>query len=337
MLKVVSIGGFGHSVFVFDDMVGMDQAKLVGLAPAFDGEDVSFFAGHDLCKDVKHYADYTKMIEEVKPDVAVISTRLDLIPDVIIAAANAGCHIIAEKPLALDADGLEKVRQVIKDNNVRLTAMLSMRSEEQFIAARQVYKSGRIGEAVLVNGRKSYKYGTRPEWFGDKYKYGGTIGWVGIHAFDFINFVTNLGFSKVAAMQGNFSHPERPACEDNCTIIAELSNGGHCTISVDLFRPASAGSHGDDWIRVVGTKGVIEARGSDRTCTVLIDGKKPEPVELPAKSKIFKDFLLAVAGDDSIKVYQEESFMLTYVCLCAQASAVQGKFIEIENDMFKLQ
>ena len=328
MLKVVSIGGFGHSVFVFDDMMGMDEAGLVGLAPAFEGEDISFFAGHDLCKDVKEYADYARMIEEVKPDVAVISTRLDIIPDVIVVAANAGCHIIAEKPLALDADGLDKVRQAIKDNNVRLTAMLSMRSEEQFLAAREVYKSGRIGEAVLVNGRKSYKYGTRPEWFGDKDKYGGTIGWVGIHAFDFINFVTGLGFNKVAAMQGNFSHPERPACQDNCAIIAELSNGGHCMVSVDLFRPGSAETHGDDWIRVVGTKGVIEARGSDRTCTVLIDGKEPEPVELPEKSKMFKDFLLSLNGDENAETYQDESFMLTDVCLRADDSAKNGMVVD---------
>jgi len=328
MLKVVSIGGFGHSVFVFDDMATMTEAQLVGLAPAFEGEDISFFAGHDLCKDVKHYADYAKMIEEVKPDVAVISTRLDLIPDVIIAAANAGCHIIAEKPLALDKDNLKKVHQAVKDNNVRLTAMLSMRSEPEFIAARNVYESGKIGEAVLVNGRKSYKYGTRPEWFGDKDKYGGTIGWVGIHAFDFINFVTDLGFGKVAAMQGNFSHPERPACEDNCTIIAELSNGGHCTVSVDLFRPQSAQTHGDDWIRVVGTKGIIEARGSDNTCMVIIDGEKPEPVELPEKSKIFKDFLLSLGGDENAVTYQEESFMLTDVCLRADDSAQNGTVVD---------
>jgi len=328
MLKVVSIGGFGHSVFVFDDMVGMTEAQLVGLAPAFEDEDISFFADHDLCKDVKHYADYAKMIEEVRPDVAVISTRLDLIPDVIIAAANAGCHIIAEKPLALDKDNLKRVRQAVKENNVRLTAMLSMRSEPEFIAAKNVYQSGVIGEAVLVNGRKSYKYGTRPEWFGDKDKYGGTIGWVGIHAFDFINFVTDIGFGKVAAMQGNFSHPERPACGDNCTIIAELSNGGHCTVSADLFRPQSAGTHGDDWIRIVGTKGIIEARGSDNTCMVIIDGEKPEPVELPEKSKMFKDFLLSLGGDENAVTYQEESFMLTDVCLRADDSAQNGTVVD---------
>jgi predicted dehydrogenase len=267
--------------------------------------------------------------------VAIISTRLDLIPQVIIDAANAGCHIIAEKPLALDIESLKKVYQAVMNNAVKLTAMLSMRSEPEFIATKDIYDNGVIGEAVVVNGRKSYKYGNRPEWFGDKQLYGGTIGWVGIHAIDFTNFITGMGFKKVAAMKGNYSHSDRPACEDNCTMNLELENGGHATISVDLFRPVSAGSHGDDWIRVVGTRGIIEASGSNNTCTVIVDSKNPESVELPAKGRIFKDFLLAVAGDDNIKIYQEESFMLTYVCLCGQTSAEQNKFIEIDTNLFE--
>lgn len=331
MIKVVSIGGFGHSVFVFDDMMGMTEAELVGLAPAFAGEDISFFTGHELCQGVRTFEDYTGMLESVQPDVAVISTRLDVIPEVIIAAAKAGCQIIAEKPLALDRKRLEQVHEAVVKNNVKLTAMLSMRSEPQFVAAKRVYDSGAIGEAVLVNGRKSYKWGNRAEWMGEKEKYGGTIPWVGIHAIDFTNFVTGLSFKRVAAMKGNFSHQERPACEDNGTLVLELSNGGHATMSVDLFRPSSAATHGDDWIRVVGTKGVLEARGLDLTCTVLSDSAEPVQVELPEKTKIFREFLLAVAGDDSIKIPQEESFMLTNVCLCGQESAERGAFVEIRN------
>lgn len=330
MLKVVSIGGFGHSVFVFDDMMGMKEAELIGLSPAYEGEDISFFTGHDLCRGVREYNEYNQMIEETQPDVAVISTRLDIIPEVIITAANAGCHIIAEKPLALDLETLKKVYEAVDENGVKLTAMLSMRSEPQFVAAKKIYDSGMIGEAVIVNGRKSYKWGSRADWMGEREKYGGTIGWVGIHALDFTNFITGLSFRSVAAMRGNFSHPERPACEDNCTMILELSNGGHATVSVDLLRPQSASTHGDDWIRVVGTKGVLEARGSDLTCTVLVDSGKPVKHEIPEKAKIFREFFLAVKGDNSIKIPQEESFLLTHASLCGQVSAETGKFVIIE-------
>lgn len=329
MLKVVSIGGFGHSVFVFDDMLGMTEAKLIGMSPAYDGEDISFFTTHPLCQQVPVYEDYARMLDLLKPDVAIISTRLDQIPQVIISAAARGCHIIAEKPLALDLETLDRVEKAVTANGIRLIAMLSMRSEPEFVAARSAYDSGIIGEAVLVNGRKSYKYGTRPAWFAHKETYGGTIGWVGIHALDFTNYITGLGFNKVAAMQGNFSHPERPACEDNCALILELSNGGHATISVDLFRPESAATHGDDWIRVVGTKGVIEARGSDHSCTVLADGASPVMMELPGKARIFRDFLLSLHKKDADNHLQQVSFMLTRACLLARQAAEQSIVLQI--------
>ncbi|MCK5851740.1 Gfo/Idh/MocA family oxidoreductase, partial [bacterium] len=240
-MKIVSIGGYGHSIFVFDEILQIDEAKLVAFAPAFDGEDLSIITSHKIYNDnILYYDNYEEMLEKEKPDVVIVSTRLDKIAKIAIDSANKGCHLICEKPLAINYRDLENLHNTVKKNNVKLMAMLSMRAEPVFVAAREIYQSGKIGEAVLINSRKSYKWGTRPEWFGDKSKYGGTIGWIGIHALDFINFITELDFVSVAAMQSNFSHPERKDCDDNCALILEMSNGGHATVSVDFFRPKAA-------------------------------------------------------------------------------------------------
>ena len=273
-LKVVSIGGFGHSVCVFDEMLDMTEAELYALAPADKSEDIDAFTKHELSKGKRVFGDYCEMLNTVNPDVAIIGTRLDRIPEIAIEAANAGCHLICEKPLALDFNKLEDLYKAVSENGVKLVAMLSMRSEAHLIAARNVYASGDIGQAVMVNARKSYKWGARPEWFGERKYYGGTIGWVGIHAMDMINFVTGLKFKKVAAMQENFAHLEYKDCQDNCALILQLSNGAHATISLDYFRPENAKTWGDDWIRVVGTKGIIEASGTKETCSVLASLKK---------------------------------------------------------------
>ena len=187
-LKVVSIGGFGHSVFVFDDMLEMAEAELVAFAPAFEEEPPDNLINHKIYNDqIKRFEDYQKMLAEIEADVAVISTRLDKIAAIAIEAANAGCHLICEKPLALTHESLREVYKAVKDNKVELFAMHSMRSEGAFITAHNIYRNGNIGEAVLANGRKSYKWGTRPDWFADRKTSGGTIGWVGIHALDFIH------------------------------------------------------------------------------------------------------------------------------------------------------
>jgi len=335
-MKIVSIGGYGHSVCVFDEIIQIEEANLIAFAPAFAGEDTSIISSHNIIDgNVKYYDDYIDMLEKEKPDVAIVSTRLDKIAGTAIEAANRGCHLICEKPLALNKNKLFDVFDAVKKNNVKLTAMLTMRSEPEFIAAKKIYESGEIGEAVLINGRKSYKWGAeRPEWFGDKKKYGGTINWVGIHALDFINFITGLSFVKTTAMTGNFSHPERPACDDNCALALELSNGGHATISVDFLRPNSAETHGDDWIRIVGTKGVVEARTSDHSCDVISNETGMRQVSLPKKEFAFWDFFQAVAGDKTIAVPQKESFLLTYACLCSQESADKNILVSIDNSLF---
>jgi predicted dehydrogenase len=330
-LTIVNIGGFGHSDAVFRDLVGMREAELVGLAPAYQGEDISKHLKLEPAVGKKVYDDYKHMLRELKPDVAIISTRLDLIPLLIMDTADAGCHIITEKPLALDLAMLEKVRRKVERKKINLMAMLTMRSYPQFVAARKVYQGGDIGEAVLVNARKSYKWGTRPDWFGDTDKYGGTIGWVGIHAFDYINYITGLDFTKVAAMQSNFAHSERPACEDNCALVAELRNGGHATISVDYCRPEIAGTHGDDWIRIVGTKGVLEASGYKMECSVISNEKGSFQYALPdRKDRIFSRFLLNILGGKSNDEIAQASFMLTKVCLIARDAAAKNEVLNIE-------
>ena len=336
-LKVVSIGGFGHSVFVFDDMLGMAEAELLAYAPALEDEPPTNLTNHKIYNDqIKRFVDHRKMLAEIQPDVAVISTRLDKIAGIAIEAANAGCHLICEKPLALTHASLKEVYRAVKENKVELFAMHSMRSEGAFITAHNIYKNGEIGEVVLVNGRKSYKWGTRPDWFADRETYGGTICWVGIHALDFIHYITGLNFRNVMAMQGNFAHPSHKDCEDNCALVLEMDNGAHATVSVDLCRPSSAPTHGDDWVRIVGTKGVLEANASKGTCNLIVEGKEPVDVPVAKRGKMFQNFLLSLSGKAEYEpeLSTQDAFMLTHVCLCARDAADTGKMVKIEEGLW---
>ena len=336
-LKVASIGGFGHSVFVFNDMVGMTGAELIAFARVLDDEPTNIVTEHKIYNDrIRRYDDWRKMLADVKPDVAIISTRLDKITEIAIAAAKAGCQLICEKPLALTHTSLKELHEVIKKTNVKLFAMHSMRSEGAFITAHDIYHNGDIGEVVLANGRKSYKWDTRPDWFGRREIYGGTIGWVGIHALDFIHYITGVGYRSVMAMQGNLGHPSHIDCEDNCGLVLELENGAHATVSVDLCRPSSALTHGDDWVRIVGTKGVIEANASRGTCNLIVEGKGPVDVPVAENSKMFRNFMLSLLGKAEYEpeLSTQDGFMLTHVCLCARDAADEGKMVRIEEGLW---
>ena len=136
-------------------------------------------------------------------------------------------------------------------------------------------------------------------------------------------------------MQGNFEHPERKDCEDNCSICCSLINGGHGSISVDLLRPNMATTHGDDWIRVVGTKGVLETNVSTGKCEVITSDKGIYEVPLPPKGRIFEEFLLSIFDGRPTVTGAHEAFMLTDVCLCARDSADKKEFIKVNSNKWQ--
>ncbi len=324
-IRVATVGAFGHWVFVLDEIADLNEVELVAAAAALPGESLAPVLAHRAApKTIATFDDHHAMLKAVRPDVVILSCRLDRIPHLAMELAGAGCDLICEKPLALDLATLDKLYRTVRANGVRLMAMLSMRDDPVFQTARRLYRSGAIGEVALVNARKSYKYGQRPDWFGARATYGGTMPWVGIHALDMIHFITGQTFACVMARQKNFAHPQRPDCEDSIAAVFELANGGSATVSVDLLRPSTAPTHGDDWIRVVGTHGIIEARSNDGVVHLLTESAGPQTIQPDAAQPIYRPFLLRQDQGDKL-MRTEDAFLLTQACLCARDAADAGR------------
>ncbi|HUJ11535.1 MAG TPA: Gfo/Idh/MocA family oxidoreductase [Verrucomicrobiae bacterium] len=330
-IHVATIGAFGHWSYVLDEMADMDNVELVAAAPSISGEDLGAITRHRAAsKNIVVFDSHRLLIEKVQPDIVILSCRLDCISGIAMEAAQAGCDIISEKPLALSLRALENLHRAVSVNDVRLMAMLNMRSDPVFQTARRVFQSGAIGEVVLANVRKSYKYGSRPDWFGSREKYGGTMLWVGIHALDIIQFITGRTFTSVAAIQRNFAHPQRPDCEDCVAAVFGLDNGAAATVSVDLLRPENAPTHGDDWIRIVGTLGTLEACSNDLTVRLLQDNSEGQKIPLDPVRPLYRSFLSRKAVDDEL-MEPEIPFLLTHACLCARDAADAGEFRRIPS------
>jgi len=302
-----------------------------GMAPGLPGDDIEALRrSHIAARAAPIYPDHRKMLRETRPDLVIISTRLDRIAPLAIDAAGAGCHLICEKPLAIKHDTLIRLWEAVTAGGVQCFAMLTNSSHPALMAARHLVEHGRIGDVVLANARKSYKWGERPDWFGRRELYGGTIGWIGIHGLDFIRFASGLEFTSVSAMQSNLAHPERPDCEDNCVLALGLSNGGHATVSVDFLRPNAAPTHGDDWIRVVGTRGVIEAHMARNSCTLVTEDESLHEVPLPESPGFLRPLLAALPARGAAPVPDTlRAFLLTHVCLCARDAADRREVVEI--------
>ena len=73
-----------------------------------------------------------------------------------IRAAEAGKHVLCEKPIAMSADEARRLLEVRDRTGVLIQEAFMVRSHPQWIAARQIVESGRIGELRLLAGLFSY-------------------------------------------------------------------------------------------------------------------------------------------------------------------------------------
>jgi predicted dehydrogenase len=144
-----------------------------------------------------------------------------------------------------------------------------------------------------------------------------------------IHLLAGQEFVSVSAMSSNRVHPDRPDCHDNGLLLLQLSGGGHASVSFDLLRPKSASTHGDDWVRIVGSKGVIEA-GLDRgLCKIVTDESPEQEVPLPPRGDYYAPLLRGLSGQKTPLPEMRRAFMLTQACLCARDAADQQIVLKI--------
>lgn len=329
-LRVGMIGTDGHVGMVLNGIPLVEGAQLCACAKGHAGDDLGRVRRHAaFTKETRVYDDYREMLDREDLDVVGVCRPFSLNAEASIAAAGRKVHVVSEKPVATTEADLRALAAAVRRSGVRLTAMLGMRLEPGFLAARKAVAEGLIGEPILATAQKSYKFGTRPAFYRRRETYGGSIPWVAIHAIDYVRWTTGLEYTRVAAFHGNLAHPEYPGCEDHAGILFRLSNGGAGMVHLDYLRPASAPTHGDDRLRVAGSEGVLEVRDAGTRTELIRAGEGPRDLPLPEARHFFVDFVRELRGEGAHILGPDEAVRVTAICLKAREAADEGKMVEL--------
>jgi predicted dehydrogenase len=193
---------------------------------------------------------------------------------------------------------------------------------------RQVVDSGEIGEVAQIDAQKSYQLDVRPAWQKDARTYGSTILWIGIHMIDLMAFTSGRGFSQAASFQGHVAFPELGDLENATATIFRLDNGGTATLRMDYLRPAAAQGHGDDRLRLAGTKGIVEYR-EDSGVTVISGSGRRSVATLPPRGSVFADFVLSAYAGAKPALTWPEIVRANLVTMAAHEAAKRGAIVRI--------
>jgi predicted dehydrogenase len=140
------------------------------------------------------YTDYAEFLAD--PDVAVVDvlTPHGVHRDYAVPAADAGKHVIIEKPIALDLEEGREIIEACDRNGVTLGVMYQMRFGNWARKLKQAVDSGALGDLILVDGiEKAFRdpeYYAKDPWRGTREMEGaGCLMTQSIHIIDLLQWL----------------------------------------------------------------------------------------------------------------------------------------------------
>ena len=331
VIRAGLIGSDGHYEILLGSIPRLKNVEWVAYAKGEPGENTAWIEKQRAwTKKTRVYVHYQEMLEQADLDVVAVCLPFYENAGAAVAAARRGVNVLSEKPAATTLEDLDRLEKAVRESGIHYSAMLDMRGMPIFQAARKAVRAGAVGEPILVTGQKSYIWGDdRPWYYKQRKTYGGSIGWVGIHALDYMRWVSGQDYTRVAAWEGNKAHPAYPGCEDNAGLVFRLANGGTATCHLDFLRPPKAPTHGDSRLRVAGSEGVLEAfEVGDRVSLISPKGATGN-LPLPPAVDLFEKFVGAMRGEGEPLVSAEDSLSITRVCLKARQAADQETWVKL--------
>jgi predicted dehydrogenase len=173
-----------------------------------------------------------------------------------------GKDFLVDKPAITTLEQLADVRRAVQETGRIFGIMYGRLDSRATLHAGALVKDGAIGRLVQTLQLAPHRVepGTRPAWFWDPERYGGTLCDLGSHQADeFVYFTGSTSAEVTMSRVANVNHPDRPKFQDFGEMMIR-GDGGLGYFRVDWFTPEGLGSFGDERTFLLGTEGYIEMR-----------------------------------------------------------------------------
>lgn len=208
------------------------------------------------------YSDYREMLKDKSIDVVDIGIPNDLHCQVTVDAANAGKHVIIEKPLCVTLEEADRMIEACRKAGVLLMYAEELLFAPKYVRVKTLIEEGAIGEPFLAKQSEEHP-GPHAPWFWDVNRSGGGVLLdMGCHSIEYTRWILGKPAVKsVTAFMGTYLHHSRTQGEDHSYCIVEYEGG-----KIAMLENSWAKGGGvDDRCEVYGSKGHTRAdllRGS---------------------------------------------------------------------------
>lgn len=154
-------------------------------------------------KEIPVYTDFERMLREVRPDCAIITTIDKSHSDYVVQALDMGIDVICEKPLTTDEEKLNRILDARERSGKHVTVTFNCRYMPHFTRIRELLLQGAVGEVYsvhfewmldCVHGADYFR-----RWHRRMENSGGLLVHKATHHFDIVNWLIDQDPREVAA------------------------------------------------------------------------------------------------------------------------------------------
>ena len=205
---------------------------------------------------VRTYTDWQELVKQPEIDAVIIAVPHCLHSRIAVEAMKAGKHVLIEKPADIRVSAVKKAVETAKQTGKVFAIMFNQRTNPLFVRAREIVKSGLLGELkrsvwIITNWYRSQRYydsgGWRGTWNGEG---GGVLLNQSPHNLDIWQWICGMPCEITAFCdEGKYHNIE---VEDDVTIFVRYSNGATGT-----FITSTGEYPGTNRLEISGTLGKL--------------------------------------------------------------------------------
>jgi predicted dehydrogenase len=296
----------------------------------------------------EYNVDYTHTYEALlaRPDVdaVLIATPHSLHREQVVQAAQAGKHVLVEKPMSTSVADCTAMIEACRAAGVVLEVIQTLRFRGTLARAKKLIDEGRIGKVWMIRGqtlRQDYVIDTT-SWTA-KPENGGAVLDMGVHNFDIMRFLTGANVQRV------FSHVttygDSPASGMTAMTQLTFDNGVSAQQWTSFEFHAKKMTHSQHLYVVSGEKGMLDIDGYGKLILCTPEGEEliweqppidfvnrpMEPSRLEAFHTQIQAFVEDVLEGRPPTVSGEDGRAAVAVVEAALQSARTGKAVEITD------
>jgi predicted dehydrogenase len=284
-------------------LLQLPQVKLLAVAD-IDEARAKHIAGQTRAKP---YQDYRELLARNDIDAVIIAMPDHLHKEPCVHAAEAGKHILVEKPLAMTLEDSEAILGAVEKAKVKLMVGFTLRFFPQYQHAKASIENGELGKLISLFARRTNLISQAQRLKGRT----GVLFFLGIHDFDVLRWMVGAEAKEIYCISAK--HDGSPYnVEDETFTSIRFENGVIACAHIGWCIPEGHPTGFDFKLDITGTNGILNLDMVRQGVEKHVAGHTsfpPMASPLIAEDRSFVDAILhgktvPVTGEDGLKAVQ---------------------------------